>query len=75
MSKETMNDYLKSIQKIGRGYFLSINQEAQVSSGLDSSQGWVYDICRKEPGLKLVYRAPYWMRKGYVEELYRITDI
>lgn len=75
MGNETMVGYLKSIQKIGRGYFLSINQEAQASSGTDSAQGWVYDSCRKEEGLKLLYRTPYWMRKGYVEEVYRVTEI
>ena len=75
MNKETMIGYLQSIQKKGKGYFLSINQEAQVSSGPNSTQGWVYDICRNEPDLRMVYRTLYWMRKGYVEELYKVTNI
>ena len=75
MNKETMIGYLKSIQIKGRGYFLSINHEAQTSYGMNSMQGCVYDICRKEPGLRMIYRNPYWMRKGYVEELYKVADI
>lgn len=76
MGRETMIAYLKSIQKISRQYFLSINQEAQASQGLglDSAQGWVHEACRNESGLSLVYRAPYWMRKGYVEELYNVIQ-
>ncbi len=74
MNKETMNGYLKSIQKKGRGYFLSINQESQVSYGVNSMQGWVSDVCRKEPNLRMIYRSPYWIRKGYVEELYKVAN-
>jgi len=75
MTKETMVGYLGSIQRLStqNGLFLSINQEAQAPSGAGSEQGWVHDACRREQGLELLYRAPYWVRKGYVEELYSIT--
>ncbi len=72
MGYQTMIGYIKSIQRISKGYFLSINQEARASNGSGSSQGWVHDVCRAESGMKLLYRAPYWLRKGYAEELYRI---
>lgn len=74
LSKETMDGYLKVIQRVSKGYFLSINQEARAPTGLNSNQGWVHDACRGEQGMKLIYRAPYWMRKGYVEELYKIIN-
>ena len=76
MAKGTMNGYLEAIQRLSKqnGLFLSINQEAQAPSGAGSEQGWVHDACRGEKGMKILYRVPYWLRKGYVEELYSITD-
>lgn len=74
MNHETMVGYLKFIQRVGRGTFLSINQESQASTGVHSMQGWVNEACRDEPGLRLTHRYPYWLRKGYLEEIYQIVD-
>jgi hypothetical protein len=67
MGAATMAGYLGAIPAQGARFFLSINQEARVEG-----QGWVHDSCRGLAGMELVYRAPYWLRKGYVEELYRL---
>lgn len=74
MGDDTMRDYLNSVPRLSRGYFLSINQEARAASGETTRHGWVHDVCRQMPNFKQIYRAPYWTREGYVEELFRVTD-
>ena len=73
MAHATMRRYLTVIPKIAHGYFLSINQEAQAPAPGTDPQGWVHAACRSSAQLQLLYRAPYWLRKGYVEEVYRIA--
>jgi hypothetical protein len=72
MATETMHGYLRAIPRLSRRFFLSINQEARTRSGEGVVQGWVHDACRGIDSLRLAYRAPYWLRRGYVEELYRV---
>lgn len=50
------------------GIFLSINHESD-----KAQQSRVYDAVKRNGGLKLAYRAPFMMRDGYVEEIYRLA--
>ena len=60
-------DYLRKISQVG-SLFLSINHENNPFS--------VNSIWKETPGLKLnrLYRNPYWVRRGYVEELFERGD-
>ncbi len=73
MSEMTMAKYLETIPRLSRRYFLCINQEAQSPTGAGENQGWVFDSCRCNSSFKLEYRMPYWLRKGYTEELWQVT--
>ena len=70
MGASTMNGYLDAIEARRTTHFLSINQESQ-----NRGQGWVSQACRHRKGFDPVYRAPYWLRRGYVEELYRVIEV
>jgi hypothetical protein len=74
MALPTMQAYLDAIPRLSRRWFLSINQEAQAGSSPGSRQGWVHRACRGRAAMHSLYRAPYWVRKGYVEEVYSIQD-
>jgi len=62
--------YMELIKDKGSNAFLSINQETQAHNHW-VVQEWV----EKAEGFRRVYRFPYWMLRGYVEELYQIADI
>jgi hypothetical protein len=67
MSGPIMRDYL------GRGGFrilLSINQEAMAPRSAQSHQERVGDVIDEIGGFHLLSRYPFWMRPGYVEEVY-----
>ncbi|NQV55347.1 MAG: hypothetical protein HQ503_05760, partial [Rhodospirillales bacterium] len=66
--------YLENIRRLSKK-FLHINQEAQA---LDEStkqwkQGVVSSLIAETGGYEKIYRFPYWMLEGYVEELYEIS--
>lgn len=51
--------------------FLSINQESLAETGQENLyQLSVLALMREQSKLKLFSRSPYWIRKGYVEELF-----
>ncbi len=54
--------YLQKIGEVGR-LFLSINHESNSFS--------VHSIWKESPYLNKLYRNPYWLRRGYVEELFK----
>ena len=60
MDRSVAEDYLRFIAANCRA-FLSINHEI--------NEYRVTDLARSA-GLRSIYRQPYWMRNGYVEELY-----
>ncbi len=74
MSEDTIRDYLGEIQRVCRGSFLSINQETDTRSDLGFVHGRVHDLIKDYPGFRLGSRAPFWPRKGYVEEIYHLTS-
>ena len=60
--------YMKTIKQKAINGFYSINQEAQVNK-----QGVVQNLTENSGGFQRIARFPYWMIKGYVEELYKIS--
>jgi hypothetical protein len=62
--------YLKRISRIST-FFLSMNQESEAAATADGRlQHVVGRLVAEAGGLQRISRAPYWIRKGYVEELY-----
>jgi hypothetical protein len=52
--------------------FLSINQESKAEAGRPGlHQLWVSDLMKMVSGMNRISRHPYWIRKGYVEEVFR----
>lgn len=70
---EIVNWYLSLIKNKTRNYLLSINQEGNALRSNDKHQIPLPDMIKSHKGYKKLYRFPYWMREGYIEELYRIT--
>ncbi len=64
-----VRNYLKDIRRNTKKYLLSINQEGE-SSFAAIKQSIVGKIIEEAGGFKKEYRFPFWVRKGYIEELY-----
>jgi hypothetical protein len=71
LGRATALSYLGRIAKMGATFF-SINQESRIprTAKRNDQQERVADLCDKANGFDCVYRAPYWLRRGYVEEFY-----
>jgi len=63
IGSESASEYIKEISKRSK-LFLSINHER--------NEFTVSDLIRDFSQIKKIYRKKSWMRKGYVEELYKI---
>ena len=72
INRAIFGEYLRQIERCTRDYFLSINHEVEHPIEGAVRHLNVSRLLRSHPTLVRVYRAPYWIRKGYVEELYRI---
>lgn len=72
---EPATRYIADIARTCRGQFLSINHEAGVAPGIGRApsqpQNRVLDLVEKHGGFQCLSRQPWWMREGYVEEVYR----
>jgi len=64
-------EYLRQIERTTAKYLLSINQEAQASMG-SRRQNSVPALMRGFEHFHRMYRMKYWIREGYVEELYEL---
>jgi hypothetical protein len=64
-------EYLNKVEQL-RCLFLSINQESRgvAVATRDVHQTWVPGLMDGRAGVKRLSRHPYWIRRGYVEELY-----
>jgi len=71
MGRQTAMNYIQRIKRVLKGQFLSINQEAKADNAGVGQQNSVSELVRETGGLKRLSRALYWMRQGYVEEVYR----
>ena len=63
-------DYIREIKRICRGKFLSLNQEAGRPHPNGSPQCHVPDLLQQVGSFKRVSRNLFWLRQGYVEEVY-----
>jgi hypothetical protein len=64
-----VQDYLRDM-RLNTRLFLSINQETMAPRSADSVQARVMDQIEKVGGFRRLSRNRFWMRNGYVEELY-----
>jgi hypothetical protein len=55
---------------ITKGAFLSINQEAKAPNLDVGRQNCVAELVETHGGLQRIARHRYWMRQGYVEEVF-----
>ena len=66
-------DYLATMRRVTR-WFLSINQESAAPGSADGRlQNVVADLVKIDGGFTRVSRAPYWLRRGYVEEIFEVS--
>jgi hypothetical protein len=67
-----VRNYLGEIRRTTAKYFLSINHEVEHAKTNEARHLNVSTLMASETGYQRVYRMPYWLRRGYVEELYAI---
>ena len=60
-----LKEYLVQIRRITINYFLSFNHECFYPKT-------VCNFVKQAKGYRKIYRSKYWVREGYVEELFRI---
>jgi hypothetical protein len=70
LGAKTAAGYLQQIGRTTRKLFLSINQEARVAVGRYGPQLCVAELAERQGGFRRISRTKYWMRNGYVEEVY-----
>lgn len=70
MNRETAVNYLVWIQRVSRQFFYSINHESRPPAVGEEVQLNVSELVSTIQGYRRVSRVPYWLRKGYVSELY-----
>jgi hypothetical protein len=75
IDRETVLEYLRQIRRHTKQYFLSINQEGQAPQTGTQNLQLVISHLVGDLGntYARVYRFPYWVREGYVEELFQIV--
>lgn len=75
MASDTMAHYLAQIVRLTQGHFLSINQESMQQTSPNFVHGWLHAAVKAFPELNQRYRMRYWMRPGYVEELFEVVNL
>jgi len=71
MDQGIAEGYLGWIARVCRGAFVSINHETKAPYGVDAqAQLSVHEMADRVDGLLLEARYPYWLRRGYVLEIY-----
>lgn len=63
-------DYIHEIKRICRGKFLSLNQETGRPHPNGEAQCYVPELVKNTGALKRISRSLFWMRQGYVDEVY-----
>lgn len=71
MGADTARDYLREARRVVRQGFFSINMEAKPTAFGYGRQGCVAELVAEVGGFRRTSRSRYWMRNGYVEEVYR----
>jgi len=72
MSTATVIEYLEWIKRSG-GSLMSINHESKPPYGDGLAHVSVPELIKDLGGFESTYRFPYWLRRGYVVELQRVT--
>jgi putative sugar O-methyltransferase len=75
MASSTATDYLRQIARVLRGNFLSINQEAKMPVMHYGPQNCVAELAAEVGTLTRTERSRFWMRHGYVEEIYQPASV
>jgi len=73
IARALFDQYVKEIHRFTQKEFLSINHESEAVISGSTRHLNVSKVLQDDPRFKRQYRMPYWLRSGYVEELYRIT--
>lgn len=73
MHRSHSMSYLETATQIAPA-LLSINQESECPQSATSWQPVVSDLVTAVGGYRRAYRFPYWLRQGYVEELYLVES-
>ena len=71
MGRATAAGYLPQIRRAARRFFLSINQEAKAGVPGVGEQNCVAELVEEAGGFAVLSRQRYWLRQGYVEEVFR----
>lgn len=71
IDKTLLLSYFDVIKKTASQYFLSINHETE-SPMAEVGHSNVSKLLKHNPHFSRLSRSKYWIREGYVEELYRI---
>ncbi len=75
IDEELVKQLLQQIRRMTREYFVSINHESQNEMTPTRSQLNISAILKDESGFARISRTKYWMREGYVEEVYRLARV
>jgi putative sugar O-methyltransferase len=66
--------YLDEIARTTTGHLISINQEARAPISGAPPHLWVSQLLSGDRRFQRIRRSPYWIREGYVEEIYRLAN-
>jgi hypothetical protein len=69
----TVREYLVWVRAVCRGRFLSINHESKPRSRRGVAQLSVPELVDEVGGFDRTDRFPYWLRRGYVAEVYEVV--
>lgn len=72
INRRIFDAYVVEIQRTTTEYFLSINHEVEHAITGGARHLNVGKLLAGEPDWQRLSRSPYWLRRGYVEELYRL---
>jgi hypothetical protein len=73
INRRIFDEYVQQIRRTTSGFFLSINHEGEQEIAGGEKHLHVSKLLSANPHFHRMYRSPYWLRGGYVEELYRIA--
>lgn len=74
INRRIFDEYVQQIKRITSGFFLSINHEGEQLIAGGARLLHVSKLLGADRSFVRTYRNPYWLRRGYVEELYRIES-
>lgn len=72
INRRIFDEYVRQIKRITSDCLLSINHEGEQFITDSARHLHVSRLLDADRSFHRVYRSPYWLRRGYVEELYRI---